>query len=399
MKSANILIPFLFLPILFFTTNLFAYELDSTNFKMVGVSTSGGGGTLESSNFQMLSEVGRLTANPRNYSTSYRVDQDPSNAFVAAQPSIQCFETSSNGSTNCTSGPTELLSGGMVAICGGNGCYDKARFEIEPHSNPSDTLYGIQVSLDNFVSDFRCVDASTFQPKVASNCNINDFRTETYWEDETFNIKGLEPDTTYYIRTSALHGDFTQSDPSISVNAKTALAKLFFDIDIATSTGYSTESSPPYTVSFSGGEKLIGGAAVVTSSSLIWLDVDSSSSGGMAVIQYGKNGGLYSTTTTELIPSTNIDLDSSAAEGFGLQNYYIDYEVSTYLGEITSMTNYAGSANVVGEVSTDAKKIYDGDGPINTGRMGIYLKARASTSRTSATDYSELIYFILVPRY
>ena len=111
MKTANILIPFLFLPILFFTTNLFAYELDSTNFKMVGVSTSGGGGTLESSNFQMLSEVGRLTANPRNYSTSYRVDQDPSNAFVAAQPSIQCFETSSNGSTNCTSGPTELLSG------------------------------------------------------------------------------------------------------------------------------------------------------------------------------------------------------------------------------------------------------------------------------------------------
>ncbi len=407
MKSANILktsIPLITVLLLivtpFLSTTLLAYEeLDSTNFKMVGVTTSGGGGVLESANYSLLSEIGRITADPRNYSTNYRMNQDPSVAFVAAQPTVQCFETDTDGTTACTSGPSELLTGGMVAICGGNGCYDKARFEIEPYTNPSDTLYMVQLSEDNFVSDTRCVDGSTFYPKTLTNCDINDFRTESYWETEDFNIKGLDSGTTYYIRISALHGDFTQSDNSIVANATTSTAYIFFDIDIATSSGYTAETSPPYTVSFSGNETLIPGASAVTATSLIWLDVDSSSSGGMAVIQSGENGGLYSTTTTETITSTNLDLDASGAEGFGLQSYYIDYEASGYLGKITATSNYAGSGNIVGEVSTEAKKIYDGDGPINTGRMGIYLKARADSARSSATDYSELINFVLVPRY
>jgi hypothetical protein len=382
----------------FLPTTLLAYEeLDSTNFKMIGVTTSGGGGVLESTNYNVLSEIGRITADPRNYSTNYRLDQDPSVAFVAAQPTVQCFETDTDGTTDCTSGPAELLSGGMVAICGGNGCYDKARFEIEPYTNPSDTLYMVQISEDNFVSDTRCIDGSTFYPKTLTNCDINDFRTETQWETEDFNIQGLDSNTQYHIKISALHGDFTQSDYSIVASATTTSALLFFDIDIATDSGYTAESSPPYTVSFSGDQKLIPGSSAVTAATLIWLDVDSSSSGGMAVIQSGVNGGLYSSTTSETISSTNLDLDTG--EGFGLQSYYIDYESSGYLGEITATTNYAGSENVVGEVSTDAKKIYDGDGPINDGRMGIYLKARAASERSGATDYSESINFVLVPRY
>jgi len=63
------------------------------------------------------------------------------------------------------------------------------------------------------------------------------------------------------------------------------------------------------------------------------------------------------------------------------------------------MTDYAGSINNVGTVSTTANKIYDGDGPIQNGRVGINLIAKANTSKTPATDYSEEIYFVLVPRY
>lgn len=408
MKSANIFktgIPLFAVLLLivtpFMSTTLLAYEeLDSTNFKMVGVTTSGGGGVLESTNYSVLSEIGRITADPRNYSTNYRIDQDPSVAFVADQPTVQCFETDTNGTTTtCTSGPSELLTGGMIAICGGNGCYDKARFEIEPYTNPSDTLYMVQISEDNFVSDTKCIDGSTFHPKTLTSCDINDFKTEAFWETEDFNIKGLEPDTQYYIKISALHGDFTQSDFSVIANATTTTAYIFFDIDIATNSGYTAETSPPYSVTFSGADELVAGASAVTASSLVWLDVDSSSSQGMAVIQSGKNGGLYSATTTETITSTNLDLDGSGAEGFGLQSYYIDYESSAYLGVITATTNYAGTGNVVGEVSTNAKMIYNGDGPINAGRMGIYLKARVASTTTPATDYSESISFVLVARY
>jgi hypothetical protein len=287
----------------------------------------------------------------------------------------------------------------MVAICGSTGCYNKARFEIEEYTNPSDTLYTVQISEDNFVSDVKCVSGSTFMPTSLSNCDINDFRTKEYWETEDFNIKGLNANTQYYIRISALHGNFTQSDYSAISSATTSMGFVEFDIDIATSSGYTVESSPPYSVSFSGEERLIPGAGAVTAPNLVWLDLLSNAEGGVAIINQGANGGLYSPTTTETIVSSNLDLDGALAEGFGLQNYYIGYDASTYLGSITATTNYLGSGNVVGEVLTDPRKLYDASGPINAGRMGLYLKARAAESRTPATDYSELITFVSVGRY
>ena len=404
MKSAIKKI-FYILPLLLYFFVLFtpivslAYEVDSTNYKLTGVTTSGLGGIFESTNYSLISNTGQISSDPRNYSTSYRINQGPSEAFTAAQPSIKCFETTTNGTTNCTSGPTELLSGGMVAICGATGCYNKARFEIEEYTNPSDTLYTVQISEDNFVSDVRCVSGSTFMPTSLSNCDINDFRTKEYWETEDFNIKGLDANTQYYIRISALHGNFTQSDYSTISSATTSMGFVEFDIDIATSSGYTVESSPPYSVSFSGEERLIPGAGAVTAPNLVWLDLLSNAEGGVAIINQGANGGLYSPTTTETIISSNLDLDGALSEGFGLQNYYIGYDASTYLGSITATTNYSGSGNVVGEVLTDARKVYDASGPINAGRMGLYLKARATESRTSATDYTEFITFVSVPRY
>jgi len=386
--------------LLLFSSSVLANDLDSTNYKLVDVSTTAGGGLVDSAGYSLISTAGEISANPRNYSSNYRLNQDPSANFIASQPRVQCFETDTDGTTYCTSGPAELLEGGMVNICGPGGCYDKARFEIDPYSNPDDTLYGIQISTDGFVSDTKCLDASTFRPKAASSCTINDFRTEEYWENETFNIQGLQPNTQYSIRITALHGDFTQSDFSVIATTTTAQGSIEFDIDIDDVDGITTESTSPYTVTFSGGYELIAGAAPTTATNLIWLDVLSSSSGGFAVIQFGKNGGLYSPTTSQTIPSSNTDLDTPSTEGFGLQSFYIDTEdVSPYYGEITATTNYAGALNNVGEIATSGRKIYEGDGPIKNGRMGIYLKARAGVNKNPASDYAEDIYFILVPRY
>jgi hypothetical protein len=398
MKSANILKVYLSVLLLSaFPLLVFAEELDSTNYKIVGAKTSSGGGLGDSANYSLINSVGKISANPRVYSTNYRLYLDPSFAFLAAQPTIQCFETDTNGSTACTSGPAELLAGGMVAICGGDGCYDKARFEISASSNPSDTLYGVQISTDNFSTDIKYLDGTTFRPE--SSYDINDFRTESVWETEVFNIQGLSSNTTYYIRISALHGDFSQSDNSIAANATTTTGSIFFDIDIAISTGINTETAAPYTISFTDSTALIPGASASTASTLIWLDIDSSSVGGVSVIQFGKYGGLYSPTTTQTITSATEDLDVMLAEGFGLQSYYIDNEVSGYLGDLTAETNYAGTLNNVGIVSTTAYKIYSGDGPIRDGRTAMYLKARAGTDRDAASDYGEEIYLVLVPLY
>lgn len=400
MKTANI---FKLVLIAGISTSLvqtvFATDLDSGNYKVVGATTSSGGGLLDSvsGSYSLMSTVGNISANPRNYSTNYRLQQDPSASFIAAQPGIQCFETVSSGSTNCLTGPTEL-SGGMVALCGTGGCYDKARFEVIVNSNPSDTLYTIAISMDNFVNDIRYIDGATFRPEAIGNHDINDFRTQAYWEAEVFNIKALASNTLYTIQISALSGDFTQSDYSKTSSTTTGIGAIYFDIDIANSGGTTTESSSPYTIAFSGANNLIGGAAASKAPSLVWLDIDSNSSGGVAVVAFGKNGGLYSPTTTQTISSTNADLDSSS-EGFGLQSFYVYNDTSGYLGNLTTTTNYAGSVNTVGAVTTTANKIYDGSGPISNGRVGMYLIAKAGTNKTPATDYSEEIYFILVPRY
>lgn len=402
MKSANIfkILSILLIIVASSTTYLFAEDLDSTNYKIVGAKTATGGGLGDSTNYSVISSLGKVSADPRNYSTNYRLYQDPSAAFLAAQPTVQCFETDTDGTTACTSGPAELLSGGMVAICGTGGCYDKARFEISASSNPSDTLYSVQISTDNFVSDIQYIDGSTFRPESYANHNINDYRTEAVWEAETFNIQGLASNTQYYIRITALHGDFTESDYSIVANATTAAGSISFDIDIAISTGIGTESAPPYSVSFSSGTALIAGAAATTASSLAWLDINSSSAGGVSVIVFGKYGGLYSATTSQTITSSTEDLDITGAEGFGLQSYYIDYDDSSpFYGELTATPDYSGSINSVGAVSTTASKIYSGDGPIVAGRTGAYLKARAGVGITAASDYSEDIYFVLVPLY
>ena len=74
-----------------------------------------------------------------------------------------------------------------------------------------------------------------------------------------------------------MHGDFTQSDFSIVESATTAQGLIEFDIDIEISSGIDTETTPPYSVTFSSGSELIAGAAASTASSLIWLDARNSS--------------------------------------------------------------------------------------------------------------------------
>jgi hypothetical protein len=382
--------------ILFPVFSTFAEELDSTNFKIVDVTTQGGG-TAESTNYSTLLSVSDTIADPRLYSTNYKITGDPASAFRPAVPEISCFETTTDGYSNCTTGPSELSTGGMVALCGGSGCYDRARFEIDINSNPTDTLYEIQISEDNFSSDIKYIDGSTYEPEDYSNHNLNDLRTKSQWETDTFNILGLTQGTQYYLRINALHGDFTQTENGPTESATTAGTSSSFDIDIADTNGVSDETDPPFTVTFSGTNSLLAGAGTVVSDDLIWIDAETNGSGGFAIVQKGENGGLYSTTKSAQIDSITGDLDYSD-EGFGLQNYYIDYSTSS-TGDITAMTNYSGSNRNVGIVDTDWNKVYDADGPIIDGRMALYVMARAGADKLGATDYEETITFIFVPRY
>ena len=380
-------------------TLLFAAELDSTNYKIVGATTKGGS-ILEtaSGDYSALLEVGRISNNPRNYSTSYKMLTSPEQAFLPAVPEVSCFETTTSGSSSCTTGPTELSTGGMVAICGPSGCYDKARFEIDTNGNPIDTLYAVMISTDNFVSDIRYVDGSSLWPESISTHNLSDFLTKTDWEIPDFNIQGLQTATTYYIRILALHGDFTQTEQGPIASATTSAGSVFFDIDIDDETGITTETVSPYTISFTGAYELIGGTAPTTAQNRIWIDGATNSEGGFAIIVRGVNGGLKSDTTGQTIVSATADLNT-AADGFGIQSEYIDYDTYPYLGSITATTDYSGTGNYVGIVGTTATKVYESELPVFNGRMALKVIAKPGMDKVAATDYQETIYFVLIPRF
>lgn len=379
--------------------SVYAADLTSPNYKIVGITTNTGG-IIQTTDgdYSALLEAGKISNNPRNYSTTYKLYTSPEEAFIAAVPTVSCFETTTLGHSDCTTGPSQLSTGGMVAICGPSGCYDRARFEIGNSNNPADTIYGVMISTDNFVSDVKYVDGNTFWPESISTHNLSDLHTKEDWENPDFNLLGLQSSTTYYIKIFALHGDFTQSEAGPVASATTSSGAVFFDLDIEDSNGISAETNPPYGISFTGAYSLIPGSTPTTAEDRIWMNATTNSQGGFAILTKGLNGGLKSNTTGQIIVSATTDLNT-ASDGFGIQSEYINQDTYPYLGTISAMSDYSGTGNYVGIVGTSASKVYEADKPIFNGRMSVKVIAKPGANKTAAADYQESIYFILVPRF
>lgn len=385
------------------TNPVIANNLQSDNFKIVDATTNSGGEVTGSSNFNLLNTVGSFSGDPRLLSTNYRAGIGTVEIYLANTPKISCFETTTNGTSQCTTGPSYLNSDGMTTVCGPNGCYDRGRFEIDIQRNPADTLYGIQVSTDSFTTDTRYLDGVTGRPKNSSLRTIADYKTKAGWETDVTNVKGLTSGTQYTIRAVALHGDFTESEVGPSLSATTANTHMSFDLDISDVNGITTESAPPYLVEFNNTRTLIQTGPPRTSLNVIWMDISTNAQGGFALVQKGEYGGLFSTSQNYTVTSENANLDGES-EGFGLQSYYTAQEKQTGsgngdLGAITINPNYSGTGNTVGKIAQVYFKMYESNKPLLNGRMGIQLKARVSGLTPASTDYSEDITFIMIPRY
>lgn len=391
--------------LLLFQGFVFAEDITSTNYKITGATLNSGGETSTSSStdFKLFDTIGDFSGDPRVYSANYKSSIGEVEIFTANVPKVACFETTTDGSSGCTTGPSYLNTGGMARVCGIGGCYDRARLEIDTQNNPSDTLYAIQISTDNFVSDVKFIDGVTFKPKTSGTRTIDDYLTKQQWETNSANIRGLESDTQYWVKVTALHGDFTETSPSPTITATTAHPTISFDIDIADTGGSSTETSPPYGISFEDTTKIIQAGPARTASDLIWLDAQTNGWGGFVLLIGGKYGGLYSEDESYTLNSTTGDLDG-LTEGYGAQNYYTAqlYENGGGNGELSTISPYSmygQSGNTVGAIEMNFTKMYESTGPVYSGRMGALLKARASYSTPAAEDYTETITFVIVPRY
>ncbi|MBD3328923.1 hypothetical protein GF357_00300 [Candidatus Dojkabacteria bacterium] len=368
-----------------------AVDLESEDYKIVDATISSGNSVTSSDEFNLHSTIGDFSANPRLTSDSYSLKSGPVEIYTANVPLVQCFETSTDGISNCNS-PGYIATDGMVAACGYGGCYDRARFEIGTQNNPADTLYAVQLSTDpGFTSGTtNYIDASTFTP--TGSRELGNFRTASYWEGEVFNIRNLNQNTTYYLRISALHGDFTESKFSPSLLTTTTTPTLSFDLDISGTTW--SPSSPQHNISLN-----LEPDVPALSSSLIWLNVNSNNQAGISLAQNGLYGALHNSNYQ--IISTTADLETSET-GFGLQDYPSGNSAEFTGGSsgiLDSLTvypqynkTYSSRTNNIGEIDTSVNYIYDSSGPIYNARSAMHVGAKSNYS-TPAGNYSETITF------
>lgn len=367
---------------------IYAQNLDSSTYRLISPSTETVNGTITSSTYAALVDSSPVS----DYITTSSTYENRGGtaAFIeAAVPQISCFETST------TSGTCAIGSNGMQEVCSSPGCYDRAKFKINNQSNVADTRYATQISTSSdFTTGVSFVDGTTRLLK--STLTVNDFLYQCDWEGTTavgycgspnttwqrYNVLGLTPGTTYYIRSSALHssnsnGNFTQSEWGPSATAATQNTSITIDVDI-TNDYVAGSSVPPYVLTM---PPLVP-EVVKTSTQYIVFRLSSNAMNGINLQIAGTNGALFN-SLGNTIPAVSADLDASAS-GYGIRNVTASNTqlYNTYIGTLTvsaTPNDFTDTAptNKVGAPSTTFVKLFDSAGaPLHTGRSAFVVKAK-----------------------
>ncbi len=210
---------------------------------------------------------------------------------------------------------------------------------LDNGNNPSDTLYAIQVSTDNFVTNTKFVQDDNSLGDTLGN---EDWQTYTAWGDTTgINVIGLLPSTTYYFRASARQGNFTQSGYGPTSSVATVAPQMSFDIDISPT---DSETNPPYILDIGD----LSSSSVTTASDKLWIDMSSNSENGSTVYIYSDGTGLFSSKTNYTITSLSGNL-ASLDEGFGGRG---ESTTQSSGGPFIKIAPYDGSNDAIGLIDT-----------------------------------------------
>lgn len=260
--------------------------------------------------------------------------------------------------------------------------YNRLRFILNIGGNPSDTLFAIAISTDNFAAETNYIKSDN---TVGTTLALSDYQSYTDWGNGTGEyVIGLEPGTTYYIKVKALQGRFTETGYGPVASASTSAPTLTYDIDISAS---DEETAPPYALNVG----TLTAGSVVTGTQRIWVDLNTNGLGGGFVYVYDTNSGLYSTSSDYTITSASDNL-TSASEGFGLQSASVSQSSG---GPLAAVSPYDGASENVGIVSPTSRTAFSSSSsPITGGRGSLYVKAKASTTTPAAGDYADVITLI-----
>jgi hypothetical protein len=255
--------------------------------------------------------------------------------------------------------------------------YNKLLTTIGPENNPSDALFAIAISSDNFVTTQYVKSDHT----VGSTLTLADYATYTGWGGASgVYIASLDQNATYIVKAKAYRGASTESGYGPTATANTSPPLLTFDIDVA-ATDIST--NPPYTIDL--GELLAN--SVIDSTNRVWATLDTNAESGGIVYVSGQNSGLKSANANYTIASTNGDL-SALSEGFGAQ---IASTGQSSGGPLLGAASYSVSGANIGATDPQIRNLFTSTGPIISGRGSFILKAKSKDQTPSSQDYQEIL--------
>lgn len=255
--------------------------------------------------------------------------------------------------------------------------YNKLRMTLDTGNNPSDTKFAIAISTNNFTTTQYVKADHT----VGASLTIADYQTYASWGGASgFLIIGLQPSTTYQVKTRAIQGKYTESGWSPTASAATVNPSLTFQIDVSAS---DVSTTPPYNLTM---PNLVPGT-VVTSPTKIWTSFTTNGDFGGNQYIFGRNGGLKSTAVSYTINALSGDL-GSANQGFGAQNATVAQASG---GPLSVAAPYNGASNNVGTLDANIRQLYNAPAPITSGRTSLQLKAKVNTLTPAATDYADIL--------
>lgn len=256
--------------------------------------------------------------------------------------------------------------------------YNKLKLTLDNSNNPTDTLFAVAISNDNWVTTNYVQSDNT----VGASLGSEDYQTYADWGGASGEyIIGLTPDSAYAVKVKAIQGKFTETDFGPEDTANTSAISLTYDLDVS---AIDEETGSPYQVTFN----TLTPGTVTTAADKVWVDVDTNAIEGAFVYAYASSAGLQSTNAGHTISAMTGNL-AGASEGFGIRSDAVSEDTG---GPLVAVSPYDGSSDVVGTLDTTTRTLFTTSGePISNGRAALLVKAKASSVTPAATDYTTIL--------
>lgn len=255
--------------------------------------------------------------------------------------------------------------------------YNKLKVVLDAGSNPSDTVFALAISTDNFATTNYVQSDNT----VGATLGLEDYQTYTVWGGASgVLVIGLTPSTTYKVKVKAWQGKFTETGYGPTATASTVSPQLTFDIDVSAT---DSETAPPFATNFGS----LPAGTVTDSPEKIWVDFDTNAESGGRVYIASSHAGLQSTVAGYTIVAVTGNL-TALTEGYGAQGSSATQGAG---GPFSIAAAYNLASNNVAVTDSTIRDIFTTTAPITAGRGSFLLKAKSSAVTPAANDYTETL--------